>query len=91
MTPDMTIIDTMKQRLAALDPVHLEVIDDSYKHAGHGTGEAGVYRLQIVSERFAGLGTMARHRLVYDALGDLMGPAIHALSITARTPAEQPR
>lgn len=87
----MTIIDTMKQRLAALDPVQLELIDDSYKHAGHGTGEAGVYRLQIVSERFAGLATMARHRLVYDALGDLMGPAIHALSITARTPEEHSR
>lgn len=87
----MTIIDTMKQRLATLEPSHIELIDDSYKHAGHGTGEAGVYRLQIVSERFAGLGTMARHRLVYDALGDLMGPAIHALSITARTSAEQPR
>ncbi|MBI4997012.1 MAG: BolA family transcriptional regulator [Rhodocyclales bacterium] len=87
----MTITDTMKQRLAALEPSHIELIDDSYKHAGHGTGEAGVYRLLIVSERFAGLGTMARHRLVYDALGDLMGPAIHALSITARTAAEQPR
>lgn len=87
----MTIIDTMKQRLAALEPAQIEVIDDSYKHAGHGTGEAGVYRLQIVAERFAGLGTMARHRLVYDALGDLMGPAIHALSITARTPAELSR
>ena len=42
----------------------------------------------IVSERFAGLATMARHRLVYDALGTLMNGAIHALSITARTPAE---
>jgi BolA family transcriptional regulator, general stress-responsive regulator len=87
----MTIIDTMKQRLAALEPVQIELIDDSYKHAGHGTGEAGVYRLQIVSERFTGLTTMARHRLVYDALGDLMGSAIHALSITARTPAEPSR
>lgn len=87
----MTIIDTMKQRLAALEPSHIELIDDSYKHSGHGTGEAGVYRLQIVSERFNGLATMARHRLVYDALGDLMGPAIHALSITARTPAEHSR
>jgi BolA protein len=87
----MTLIDTMKQRLAALEPSHIELIDDSARHAGHGHGEAGIYRLQIVSERFSGLGTIARHRLVYDALGDLMGPAIHALSITARTPAEQSR
>jgi len=91
MENGMTITDTMKQRLAALDPSHLDLIDDSYKHAGHGTGEAGVYRLLIVSERFNGLATMARHRLVYDALGDLMGHAIHALSITARTPAEHSR
>lgn len=87
----MTVIDTMKQRLAALEPISMELIDDSARHAGHGHGESGIYRLQIVSERFSGLGTIARHRLVYDALGDLMGPAIHALSITARTPAEQSR
>jgi len=42
MENGMTITDTMKQRLAALDPSHLDLIDDSYKHAGHGTGEAGV-------------------------------------------------
>lgn len=87
----MTAIDTMKTRLGALDPIQMEVIDDSHKHAGHGTGEAGVYRLQIVSSRFEGLGTMARHRLVYDALGDLMGGAIHALSITAQSPEEHSR
>lgn len=82
------IIDAMRQRLAALEPTHIELIDDSHRHAGHGTGEAGVYRLTLVSERFAGLNTVARHRLVYDALGDLMGPNIHALTISARTPQE---
>ncbi len=87
----MTVIDTMKTRLGVLEPSRMDVIDDSYKHAGHGTGEAGVYRLQIVSARFDGLGTMARHRLVYDALGDLMGGAIHALSITAQSPEEHSR
>ena len=50
--------------------------------------QRGYFRLRIVSPRFANLPTMARHRLVYDALGPLMNGAIHALSITARTPAE---
>ena len=66
------------------------VIDDSAQPAGHAGARdgGGHYRVHIVSERFAGLATMARHRLVYDALGTLMNGAIHALSITARTPAE---
>jgi BolA family transcriptional regulator, general stress-responsive regulator len=84
----VTVIDTMKQRLTALEPLHLELVDESAKHAGHAHAEAGHYKLQIISERFNGLATMARHRLVYDALGDLMGPSIHALSIAARTPTE---
>ncbi len=85
----MTTIDIMNERLAALDPIHMELIDDSQKHAGHASANGGgYYRLQIVSPRFNGLATMARHRLVYDALGDLMGGRIHAISITARTPTE---
>lgn len=85
----MTTVDTMKERLAALDPAHIEIIDDSPMHAGHaGNRGGGYYRLLIVSPRFAGMGTMARHRLVYDALGSLMDGAIHALSITARAPEE---
>jgi len=89
----MTTIATMKERLASLEPEHMEIIDDSPQHAGHAGAQSGGghYRLLIVSPRFAGLGTMARHRLVYDALGTLMDGAIHALSITARTPTEHPR
>lgn len=86
----MTTTDTLKERLAALDPVRLDILDDSAKHAGHASARGGGhYRLLIVSPRFEGLGTMARHRLVYDAVGNLMDGEIHALSITARTPAEQ--
>jgi BolA family transcriptional regulator, general stress-responsive regulator len=84
----MSIIDIMTERLAALDPTQMELIDDSPKHAGHTSTGGGYFRLQIVSPRFADLATMARHRLVYDALGDLMGGEIHAISITARTPIE---
>ncbi len=86
----MTTVAAIKDRLATLQPAHLDVIDDSAQHAGHigARDGGGHYRIHIVSERFAGLPTMARHRLVYDALGSLMEGAIHALSITARTPAE---
>jgi BolA family transcriptional regulator, general stress-responsive regulator len=88
----MTTVATMKERLAALEPTQMEIIDDSPRHAGHaGNRGGGYYRLLIVSPRFAGVGTMARHRLVYDALGSLMDGAIHALSITARAPEEHSR
>lgn len=86
----MSVIDEMKARLAALDPVEVMIIDDSEKHAGHAGARSGGghFRLAIVSPRFAGCKTMERHRLVYDALGPLMKREIHAVSITARTPDE---
>jgi BolA protein len=85
----MSTIEQMRHRLAALAPQHLEIIDDSRLHAGHaGAREGGHYRLVIVSERFQGLPTLARHRLVYDTLAELMQKGIHALSISAATPDE---
>jgi BolA protein len=86
----MSVIDAMRASLAALDPVSIEIHDDSAKHAGHAgaKGGGGHYRLTIVSPRFAGCKTMEKHRLVYDALGPLMKLEIHALSITAKTPDE---
>ncbi|MDH0864312.1 BolA family transcriptional regulator [Mitsuaria sp. GD03876] len=75
---------------AALEPVSLRLRDDSAHHAGHaGAREGGHYYLEIVSPRFAGLPRVARHRLVYDALADLMQKGIHALAIDARAPDEQ--
>ena len=87
----MSVIETMRERLAALDPVDIEIADDSAKHAGHAGARSGGghYRLAIVSPRFAGCRTMERHRLVYDALGPLMKQEIHALSIIAKTPDEK--
>ncbi|MDP1734152.1 MAG: BolA family protein [Sulfuritalea sp.] len=81
----------MRERLAALDPIAIEIADDSAKHAGHAGARSGGghYRLAIVSPRFAGCRTMERHRLVYDALGPLMKQEIHALSIIAKTPDEK--
>ena len=79
----------MRDKLAALDPQRLEILDDSAKHAGHaGAKEGGHYRLTIVSPRFSGCGTMQRHRLIYEALGPMMRGEIHALSIKALTPEE---
>ncbi|HUY03173.1 MAG TPA: BolA family protein [Rhodocyclaceae bacterium] len=86
----MSVIATMRERLAALDPQQLAISDDSAQHAGHAGAASGGghYRMSIVSQRFAGLPTLARHRLVYDALGTMMKREIHALSIVARTPEE---
>ena len=86
----MSVIDAMRARLAALDPVAIEINDDSALHAGHAGARSGGghFRLTIVSPRFAGCRTMERHRLVYDALGPLMKREIHALSISAKSPDE---
>jgi BolA protein len=71
--------------------VDVELIDESSKHAGHAGWRPGGgthWRLSIVSARFAGKSTLARHRMVYQALGELMQNPIHALAITARAPEE---
>ena len=79
----------LRERLAFLEPLRIEVVDDSALHAGHaGAGEGGHYRLLIVSSRFAGKTTLQRHRIIYDALGELMRSRIHALSIRSLTPEE---
>jgi BolA protein len=85
----MSTIDVLRERLAQLSPAALEIRDDSARHAGHaGAKSGGHYAVSIVAARFAGLSTMQRHRLVYDAVGDLVQQGIHALSISARTPEE---
>jgi len=75
---------------AALAPVSLEIEDESHRHAGHaGAADGrGHFRVDVVSDAFAGLGPIARHRAIYAALGELMTTDIHALSIKARTPGE---
>lgn len=80
----------IQERLAALAPESLEILDESADHAGHegARGGGGHYRLTIVSRRFAGQPVQARHRMVYDALGALMRKEIHALAIKAYAPGE---
>jgi BolA protein len=83
-------IELMQQRLAVLQPESIEIVDDSALHAGHAgaKGGGGHYQLLIVSQQFAGKPTVARHRMVYDALQDMMREQIHALSIKAFAPDE---
>lgn len=72
---------------ARLAPEFLRVRDDSAQHAGHaGARSGGHFHVQIRTARFAGLGRLARHRLVYDALADLIPRGIHALAIEAELP-----
>jgi BolA family transcriptional regulator, general stress-responsive regulator len=73
-----------------LDAEHVEVIDESHRHAGHAgaAGGGGHFRGLVVSHRFASLGRIDRQRMVYDALADEMRSEIHALSIRALTPEE---
>lgn len=69
-------------------PSHLLVKDQSHLHAGHAGARdgRGHYDVNIVSDAFAGLRPLARHRLIYDALGSLMETDIHALRISAKAP-----
>jgi BolA protein len=78
--------DALQERLA---PDLLEVQDDSHLPAGHaGAREGRHFSVKVVSGRFNGLSRLARHRLVYDSLSDLIPRGIHALAIDARAPGE---
>ena len=87
----MSVAETIRERLAALEPQALDLVDESEMHRGHaGYREGGGthWRLAIVSARFSGQSTVERHRMIYRALGGLMQHPIHALAITARSPEE---
>ena len=86
----MSMKQTIEERLAALQPSHVAIQDDSVLHAGHAgaKGGGGHYSLAIVSPLFSGKNTLARHRMIYTALGDLMQQKIHALAIRALAPGE---
>ncbi len=88
----MTVRDEIEARLReALVPVTLNVSDDSHLHAGHAGARPGGqshFRVEIVSDRFAGLGRVARHRLVNETLAEQLKGPIHALAIQAKAPDE---
>ncbi|MBS0313535.1 MAG: BolA family transcriptional regulator [Proteobacteria bacterium] len=86
----------LRTRLAPLQPLRVDVTDDSARHAGHaGNTGGGHLSATIVSNAFSGLSTVARHRSVYRLVADLMPARIHALSLATLTPEEcsstQPR
>ena len=75
---------------AALQPTAIEVQDDSHLHAGHaGAREGRHFTVRLTSARFTGCSRVARHRLVYDALRNLLPAGIHALAIEAHAPDER--
>ena len=81
----------LDQRLRErLQPIALEVIDESFQHQGHaganGSGFGSHFRVRITSHLFTGKPALMRHRLVYDALQDFMDQGLNALAIEARTP-----
>ena len=87
----MSVAQTIRERLAALEPQALDLVDESdlhRSHAGYREGGGTHWRLSIVSARFSGQSTVVRHRMIYQALGSLMQHPIHALAITARSPEE---
>ena len=90
--PITPVASTLKARLASLSPVVLALDDDSAEHAGHAGAAAGGghFSLLIVSEQFAGLPRLARHRAVLDRVADLIPHPVHALAIRAYTPDEFP-
>jgi len=78
---------------AAFTPQRLVIEDDSEAHAGHAGAASGRghFRVEIVAGAFAGQPALARHRMIYEALGELMQTDIHALSLRALAPEEEAR
>ncbi len=81
-------IAAIEQALATLEPLELQVEDESHLHVGHAGARdgRGHFRVRIVSERFRGLRPLQQHRMVYNAVGNLMQTDIHALTITSEAP-----
>ena len=78
-------VERLRAALQSLQPVLLEIRDDSARHIGHaGAREGGHFHVTIASPAFTGLSQVQRHRMVYAAAAELMGRDIHALSIDAR-------
>ena len=85
-----SVVEALRRRLAALEPLELAIEDESARHAGHAGAASGGghYRLRLVSRCFEGQTRLARHRLVYDCLDPLMQREVHALSMSLLTPDE---
>lgn len=85
MTPEERQQCIQNRLTAELAPTQLEITDDSHQHVGHPGAQSGAshFTVCIKSPKFEGLSLVARHRLIYDILGDLIPHEIHALKIQA--------
>ena len=82
----------LEARLQSLSPSFLRLADESRAHRGHPGAKLGAhFRVEIVSPRFIGESSLARHRMVFAAAGDLAAAGVHALSIKTFAPGESPR
>ncbi|MFM9912525.1 MAG: BolA family protein [Methylophilaceae bacterium] len=82
-------MELLRERLTSLQPSRLEITDDSAAHRGHaGSTGGGHYTVTIESSLFSGKSTIIRHRLIYEAVGDLIPTRVHALSINAIAPVQ---
>nr|WP_072292822.1 BolA family protein [Nitrosovibrio sp. Nv17] len=83
-------IDAIRDRLAPLEPQDVHIVDESARHAGHAGARSGGghYLLTVVSHKFMGQSALARHRMVYGLLREMLHGDIHALSVKAYTPEE---
>ena len=88
----MRVAEIMTRKLqSAFTPERLEVVDQSARHAGHAGARPGGeshFDVVVVSQSFAGLGRVARQRLVYKVLAEELAAGLHALALTTLTPAE---
>jgi BolA protein len=96
-TMNEALMATLEQRIRerlmiGLEPVRLDIINESHLHAGHagdnGTGQTH-FRVLAISEQFRGLSRVERHRLVNDLLAAEFRDGVHALALAARTPEER--
>jgi len=85
-----TLPEQIRNCLRDLAPIEIDIEDQSAAHAGHAGARSGAhFRLRVVSEGFAGLARLQRHRMVYDRLASLLQGRIHALTMTLLAPGEQ--
>ena len=89
---DSTIARMRARLTESLQPLQLQIDNDSARHAGHAgaAGGGGHFNLRVVSAAFAGRTRVERHRLVYDRLADQMKRDVHALSMVLLAPDEVP-
>jgi BolA protein len=88
MNTQQRLIEMRRRLESAFQPQVMELVDEGHLHVGHAGAKdgRGHFRLHIVSESFAGKNLVQRHRLIYQAMGDLMQSDIHALAIEAQAP-----